>query len=480
MGLKFGDDKEPRRSWARRPPPNYLSRRVQWKIFLLVGALMLVVLLMQEARDPRYYRWLQNLQEGRVAVQQEESVDTRLRAPEAASESDTDAASPLIRSSRNGAVRASSGPEGDDKADEKKARKRLPSPLDPLQEATHDAWATVRKEVADDLWRQLLSGLKAARDGDALPSDQQSGWAEAVAAMGVSWETYLDRAKRAIETDEGQLTEAEKKNWTDVILTLQDRWQNHQLPALEAYAEGEPPEAEQEDAFRSIQSSLDDLFLDDIRDNTVFRPDEKDAWFRLLERLQRREARELRNESVGTVGFLALYRQPEEYRGKLVTVEGSVRLGYHRPAPRNIYGIEGYYILWLKPSGSNSPIVVYALEVPEGFPDIRQMESEGEKPELEEPVAVTGFFFKRWAYRAQDSTRLAPLVLAKTVSWEPAPRSGKPAVQLPGAGRWAIMLGLPLAFGIAFALLVYAYTRHSRRTPLEPTLPLLKEENPHA
>ena len=83
-----------------------------------------------------------------------------------------------------------------------------------------------------------------------------------------------------------------------------------------------------------MQTTLDQVFLDSVRDNTVFRGGEKDAWFRMLEQLNERDLPTLRRESTGYVGFLQLYKQPTAYRGKLVTVAGTIRLGYYREAPR--------------------------------------------------------------------------------------------------------------------------------------------------
>ena len=129
-----------------------------------------------------------------------------------------------------------------------------------------------------------------------------------------------------------------------------------------------------------LQRTLDAVFLKAVRDNTVFTDSEKDAWFRLLEQLQQADGGQLEQESRGEVAFAQLYREPEAYRGQLVTVRGTVRLGYYRQAPRNLYGIDGYYLFWLRPVGSTNPIVVYSLEVPQGFPDVRVLEAQGRKP----------------------------------------------------------------------------------------------------
>ncbi len=80
-------------------------------------------------------------------------------------------------------------------------------------------------------------------------------------------------------------------------------------------------------------------------------------------------------------------------------------------------------------------MVVYALELPRDFPL-------GE--ELDARCTTTGFFFKRWAYASRRGVRTAPLVLARTVDWEPLPA---PPTQPPVGEQllWAGFVALVLA-----------------------------------
>jgi hypothetical protein len=160
-------------------------------------------------------------------------------------------------------------------------------------------------------------------------------------------------------------------------------------------------------------------YLDTVQDDTVFRAAESNAWFHLLDLLSKTEESALASASVGHVDYLQLDEQPESYRGRLVTLEGVVRAAKQVAAPENEYDIKQYYQLWLQPDrGDENLIVVYALELPQGFPL-------GEK--LDQPGGVTGFFFKRWAYTSRGGIATAPLVLAKTIAWEPTPVAGTTA-----------------------------------------------------
>jgi hypothetical protein len=81
-------------------------------------------------------------------------------------------------------------------------------------------------------------------------------------------------------------------------------------------------------------------------------------------------------------------------------------------ASANDYGIERYYQMWIQPYDNLSMLlVVYVLELPPQFP----IAHDG----MQEEVELTGFFFKRWAYRAKDAIRSTPMLLAKTVRWTP-------------------------------------------------------------
>lgn len=148
------------------------------------------------------------------------------------------------------------------------------------------------------------------------------------------------------------------------------------------------------------------LDLAQIKDDTYFRPGEHDAWFRLLE-LARDEAA----IQATPVTFLELFEQPTAYRGRFVSMSGTVRLVERKPAPKNDAGMNGYYQVWLQPRDQPSSLVVaYCLQLPDGFPRAGRMQ---------EPATISGYFFKRWAYRAQDTIRTAPLLLANTIEWRP-------------------------------------------------------------
>jgi len=454
MPLDFREKPNDRRM-GRRPPPDYLARRTQYRILALVGSLFLILFLMEQARKPENWRWMWTIGGGQVPA--EPDVDTRLRAP-SDSVAGGPGASPLL-------IPADDGESADTQAPDDAAGRPKAGAVAPLRQARHDLWSRLLESLGDENRNEFLAGLKAARYAEPLPPKTQTKWPQIVELVQAGSQDYINKAFLAVSQDSGSLTDEEKRSWLEVIEALKREWQDGLQPAFQTLGKGDKLGAEQQAAFFGLQETLDAVFLDSIRDNTVFRLAEKDAWFRLLEQLDERNLTDLRRASTGYVGFLQLYKQPTEYRGKLVTVSGTVRMGYYREAPKNFYGIKGYYIFWLKPAGAKSPIVVYCLEIPAGFPDVAKLEREGdgERPQLDEEAEFTGFFFKRWAYRAQDDTRLAPLILAKIPRWQPRPEANRAADQPPSVWFWVALFGGTGAFGIGLALVFYWLTRRGPR-----------------
>jgi hypothetical protein len=101
------------------------------------------------------------------------------------------------------------------------------------------------------------------------------------------------------------------------------------------------------------------------------------------------------------------------FRGRPVRFKGTLRRLEQLRAPANDYDLEHYWQGWLEPAvGPPSPIVVQFLRLPPGMPV-------GLK--INEPVDIAGYFFKRYAYKATDTIRRAPLVMAIEPVWTPRP-----------------------------------------------------------
>jgi len=187
-------------------------------------------------------------------------------------------------------------------------------------------------------------------------------------------------------------------------------------PNVEVIVQGSEPAEEQKAPSEALPPSLpamDEIVegLAQIKDNTYFRPAEQQAWFALFKELQQSDESQLLQESCGELSYAQLLQQPEVYRGRIVTIVGTVlREEIVKPA-ENQLGIDSYHRLTIQPEGGGQwPMVVYCLKLPSEFP-------RGEK--LRALVSVTGYFFKNWSYSHQDGLGLAPVVLANQVQWQP-------------------------------------------------------------
>lgn len=197
-----------------------------------------------------------------------------------------------------------------------------------------------------------------------------------------------------------------------------------------------------------------ELFAD-IKDDTPSSSEEIPGCVHLLGVLHKSSLAELRKASEGRVTYAQLFRQPEYYRGQLVTVAGIVRRVHRLELLDNQFGLTHYYQVWLFPYDSpGTPLVVYCIDIPKGFPTGMTLEEEAE---------ATGFFFKRWVYQAKDSSlRTTPTLLAKTLQWQKpaAPTTVPSTVEddrlIPGV----IILALFLA--VLTAWVIYFRTRPQR------------------
>lgn len=205
--------------------------------------------------------------------------------------------------------------------------------------------------------------------------------------------------------------------------------------------------------FAGVKPELLDL----VRDDTTFRNDERYAWFNLLGVLQKTPAIELEKASLGRVTYFQLFGQTNEYRGKLVTIRGRVHRAMPAAAPDNRVGIEKYFQLVVQPDDAPGyPIIVYCLELPEGFPT-------GMK--IFEGAEITGFYFKRWPYKAQDALRTAPTLAAKNLRWIEIPPEQQPPVE---SRPMVIVLVAVGAFAVILAVFLYSRTRRGTLPRPEP------------
>ena len=406
----------------RRRPPDFMSRGSRIRMFVMLATLMLVTVFLTRVRDPEFWNFMtwkpQGIAGGPPLTKNEIShrnVDTELRLPR--DRELTDAANVLVLGhEEKNKPRAKTAKEKTDADDNESATKSNDATADPLARAWLDAWTGIFQKFDSHERSLLFQGLKAARDKTSLSTDDQKAWAIIIENASQEWGEYCETAKKSLAT----LPETEREGWAKLVDQLTDSWKVEVRPALDRIGEGLDVSGEDAKSIEKLQSVLDQVALTHVDDDSLVRAADTESWFRFIEQLQAATPEEFRKKSIGLVGFLQLFEQPKLYRGKVVTVRGTVRRVSYELARKNHCGIKGYYVFWVMPAGGpDSPLVVYSLEIPPGFPKI---DTKSEEPTaVHEDVEFSGFFFKRWVYSSKSGIRLAPLLVAGAPRWQASP-----------------------------------------------------------
>jgi len=269
------------------------------------------------------------------------------------------------------------------------------------------------------------------------------------------WFADLDRTGRSTEPET-----------TDIDNLYQPPPKDNEIP--DAFiARAEPGEAEV-DTTGEYFPGVKPAYLEEVEDNTHFGgigSAEHLAWLNLLEIVSTTDQEKLEEASTGRATYAQLSKQPNDYRGKLVTVIGTARRANPLDAPKNDLGIEKFRRVWIFPDDNpTSPLVAYVLDLPEGF---------AMGMEIEADVELTGFFFKEWAYLSgnpktgEKQLRVAPVLLAKSLTWR------KPAPPKPPLPADAATLGT--IFGVALlaavVIIVFALRKTGGRAATAEKLP---------
>jgi hypothetical protein len=197
---------------------------------------------------------------------------------------------------------------------------------------------------------------------------------------------------------------------------------------------------------------IDPSLLSAVKDNTLgVRHFERDAYYALLTKARDSSARYLEQAALRDVAYAVLMINPDEFRGKPITIEGDAVRLWKIPVTTNEFGFDDLYEVWIVTSDSgNRPYRIVCNRLPEGIPLV-------EKTSKPVRVKVTGLFFKREGYQAEGGLTVAPLLLADTLTWYP-PRavSGR-------ENAWApYLLGSVLVMGLILGLIVWQIGKNDK------------------
>ncbi|MEC7566027.1 MAG: hypothetical protein VX738_10125 [Planctomycetota bacterium] len=428
-------------SGKRRPPPNYFSRRVQYKLFALVALLMTVVVLMDQVRNPEMFRFF-NETTANPQSSNPDRVPNPLFDPQLAL-----FGQPKLSSADQAAI--------------------------DLQATHKDLWTSILKKLRSTEQTTFVDTLRRARNQLPLDDAQKTQWWDLYQKIDLIYQQYEQQVMLSINSTANALTQPQRTRGQAVLVQLRNRWTQHLRKAFLDILET-PSHAEKfQDDYIFVQNIIDQIALERIDDHTVFRNEDNLAWFRMLEKLGDHDEKVIRASSTARPNILELSEQQTRFRGTLISVRGEIRKAYRVQAHDNAQGIPQYFVLVLKPAGSElHPFIVYCLHPPANFPELPDKDLDGRTEEIGDLVDVTGYFFKSWAHLGgQGQMFSSPLVVAQTFQWLPGTKlaAQPPPSEATEFPLWAI-LTIPLILAVGFTVTVYWMSRwkseHSRTQPV--------------
>ena len=258
----------------RKKPPNYFSRRVQIRLLVLVSLFMIVLLLMDEARKPKNYRWMFGREAG-----QEEPVQKR----EATTENENRDAE--IDTALPPTAVTPADPPGLIRTGESKAKQTaVPSdswldqedaPRDALWRAKFVGWSRVLDSIESADSFLFFSTLQAGIDKQAVDDAQRTDLSRLIATMDDAWGGYLSTARRSIASDDESPDQSRASDWLRLINTIEAEWANDIKPAFEKLTYGEVASDDAQKRFQEIDEMCERIAFHAIRDNAVLKWSEK-------------------------------------------------------------------------------------------------------------------------------------------------------------------------------------------------------------
>jgi len=194
-----------------------------------------------------------------------------------------------------------------------------------------------------------------------------------------------------------------------------------------------------------------------IQDNSVgIRDSERDLYYELLARVRDEPIAGLEQAARDDVAFPVLMNESSKYIGQLLTVEGELRRLQPYPFGQNEHGIDQLYEAWIKTlDAGDNPYRILCTRIPGEIPA-------GMHIEPGTLVKVTGYYFKRYGYPAQENRlHVAPLILAPEIHWFSS-RQTSSAIPDDG-GVVPYVLVLAGFMGAAIAILLWQFRRSDRQ-----------------
>ena len=429
--MRFRSSKELAEQEQRKVPLNYSSRRVQYKLLILVALLMGVVLAIEKVADPNTFSFFGTSQSADIEPQPDRNRQSQ-QAP-----------LPFPSLAHYGSFDTDKLSQTD---------------LD-VHQTYLDLWAVIFKRLTYNQKKLVVDTVRKARQQVMLDDEHKTTWWDLYQEIDELFQKYVQQVLLSLNSSENALTDAQKARGMAVVATLRQQWNDHHRKAFLEVLEEPANTARWDQQYRFTQSILDQLSVSMLEDHSIFSVNDDLAWFRMLEQLSEHDYPVIKQHSTARVSALELGTQQSQFRGRLVTVRGEIRKAYRVQAQANELNIKQYHVIIIKPSGGTLvPFVVYSLETPEHFPALPDKNLDGKTLDLGDVVEVTGYFFKSWAHPGGDGKmHSSPLMLTKNFDWYKGERleaTAKAQATDSSVSNWVI-LGIPLTLAVVISVSVY-------------------------
>lgn len=445
---------------AASKSPNFSTRAVKLRLFALVCGVMLVLVLMFEARKPENWAWM-------GFTEFEPNIDTRYlnnlqesdSLQNSATSSNTQAKSPKSNTTES----AANSNEANAKVIAATSKQ-----VDEFAKAEKTFWDSIYSELNYRQRMLLMEGLFLARRDEKLVEEKTSEWvriAEEVETASDIYQADILKYLNALPESDPQ-----RGSLSDILFRFQNRSTEFLAVFKKIVAtsnETESPSSEQPEkaedqkfktSLKNLQTVVDRTALGFVQDNALQSfSDDQPAMFRLIDMIQSGEYKldKESNNELEPVMFAQLYKETERLRGKKVRFTGHIRGAYTSKPVKNYLGLDELNVFWVQISGAQNPVAVYSLSAPKDFVIPLKPLDDSEQPKIREPVEIRGVLFQKMVYAAGDGNRVAPVIFTTVPDWQPKVEIPESEKELPGLTYLvAAFLGIggAIAFGTWFSI----------------------------
>ncbi len=232
------------------------------------------------------------------------------------------------------------------------------------------------------------------------------------------------------------MQETEKNGVAEATAEQKETAESKETTPSPTKLEPPPPDKESLPAIpkgRKYYSAVNVPLLATIQNDAPFRQTEAEAWFHLLDIVNKAPPEQLKKEATRIYDFATIFGQSNFYRGQAIAMTGIAKwyMEVKSDPQDNAAGITKYYQIGFQVNDrEDNPMMVYVIDLPANMPRGTADPNDPSRFTFKKgvPFAFEGIFFKNFAHLAgDDEFRLYPAMIAKTIRIQPAEANAEPA-----------------------------------------------------